>query len=670
MFHFKALTSLFICTSIALCAYISRGLLTPPPQRKLALLVGINAYKYPDKVPTLRGCLNDVRDVENLLLSERYGFLKKDIFVLTDQQATHENIRKEFVEHLINQAKPGDIVFFYYSGHGSRMEDPKEIDGWDNTIVPYDSRDDEKKVSDITDKELNGLLRELSKKTDKITTVLDSCFSGTGFKGSNRSRRAPDDLRFGNSPPSLPQDAERARDVIPSGSGFYTRDVRYVLLAGSRSDQVSFEYFKNGEDHGAFTYFLLQELRRPTNRLTYRDVMERTTAAVMEVYPNQTPQIEGANADNAIFGDESIVPQRYVQVFPESANRVRIAGGLAMGFTRGSIFDVYPPGSRDFSPSARPIATLELEEVKVGESSGKIMKIVKGLQVPPASRAVERVHQYDNARTRIFYEGLLNSPILQYVKDEIDQLPGQPVESVSTKEAAQIFLKEQLNTANERNEILTLGADGALLGSPLDASEPSVVGHVTKRVAEWAQWFGVQAIHNENSTGKLSLLLQPDPANSGTASGVFAEGSNPNLLVGDKFSLTITNKSRRDIFVYVLDLTNNGRIDLLYPEDNGVQPLHGNTSYKLQNLSAGIGDESRTRALDVIKVIATTKPVPIEYLQQGAIKGKAPDGAPDPITQLLFSAFQGRREILRTVVDEWDSSQIVVGVSRSGNEHR
>src|SRR6266540_1330180 len=85
--------------------------------KKLALLVGINNYKYPDKVSSLEGCLNDVRDIRDILISKRYGFRAEDIHVLRNEEATRENILKEFNTHLIAKANPGDVVVFYYSGH-------------------------------------------------------------------------------------------------------------------------------------------------------------------------------------------------------------------------------------------------------------------------------------------------------------------------------------------------------------------------------------------------------------------------------------------------------------------------------------------------------------------------------------------------------------------------
>ena len=94
--------------------------------RKLALLVGINNYPFGN---TLAGCLTDV-DLQKHLLVHRFGFNESDILTLTDntpEKPTRQNILMAFEEHLIKQAKPGDVVVFHFSGHGSQVADPQCI---------------------------------------------------------------------------------------------------------------------------------------------------------------------------------------------------------------------------------------------------------------------------------------------------------------------------------------------------------------------------------------------------------------------------------------------------------------------------------------------------------------------------------------------------------------
>ena len=68
---------------------------------KLALLVGIDEY---DAVQDLQGCVNDVLDVQDLLVSH-FGFAKDDTLVLKDGEATHSNIVEAFRKHWIECGK-------------------------------------------------------------------------------------------------------------------------------------------------------------------------------------------------------------------------------------------------------------------------------------------------------------------------------------------------------------------------------------------------------------------------------------------------------------------------------------------------------------------------------------------------------------------------------------
>ena len=55
-----------------------------------ALLVGINAYPNPNN--NLRGCINDIIDMENFIASKNKVYPKENIKTLTDSRATKKGI--------------------------------------------------------------------------------------------------------------------------------------------------------------------------------------------------------------------------------------------------------------------------------------------------------------------------------------------------------------------------------------------------------------------------------------------------------------------------------------------------------------------------------------------------------------------------------------------------
>src|ERR671932_1862455 len=149
--------------------------------RKLALLVGINDYPGTNGFGALQGCLTDV-ELQRQLLIYRFGFNPNDIKILTNKEATRESILTAFDEHLIKQAKSGDVVVFHFSGHGSRVADPDGIspDGLNSTFVPANDSPlaQQDVVNDIMGRTLFLLMSALKQKTENVTVVLDSCHSG------------------------------------------------------------------------------------------------------------------------------------------------------------------------------------------------------------------------------------------------------------------------------------------------------------------------------------------------------------------------------------------------------------------------------------------------------------------------------------------------------------
>ncbi|KAJ1263497.1 hypothetical protein BS78_09G189300 [Paspalum vaginatum] len=139
---------------------------------KRAVLVGIN---YPGTKAELKGCHNDVARMRRCLV-DRFGFDESGIRVLTDDgsgpQPTGANIRRELAR-LVGDACPGDLLFFHYSGHGTRLpaETGQDDDtGYDECIVPCD-------MNLITDQDFTELVRKVPNGC-LFTIVSDSCHSG------------------------------------------------------------------------------------------------------------------------------------------------------------------------------------------------------------------------------------------------------------------------------------------------------------------------------------------------------------------------------------------------------------------------------------------------------------------------------------------------------------
>ncbi len=248
------------------------------PGRKLALLVGINHY--PDPVRSLAGCLTDV-ELQRELLVHRFGFNPSDVLVVSDTanlKPNRKTILEAFENHLIKQAKPGDVVVFHFSGHGSLVLDPNPIPGFtqdgkgvNGTMVPFDrTTTNPDQVQDIMGRSLFLLMSAVP--TDLITVVLDSCHSGGGTRG-NLEFRATASRLSGNTPAN-PSPAElefqkqwMAKLNLNEQNLMALRRkgiAKGVAIGSAQYDQLAADAPFSGFTAGAFTYLLTRYLWQQT----------------------------------------------------------------------------------------------------------------------------------------------------------------------------------------------------------------------------------------------------------------------------------------------------------------------------------------------------------------------------------------------------------------------
>jgi metacaspase-1 len=250
---------------------------------KKALLVGLNRYPDPDN--TLRGCLNDVRQMHALLRTHFDFRSGSAISTLTDAEATTAAIVQQ-LHWLVDEAAPGDVLVFHYSGHGSQVDDrhgDEVDDGLDEIICPYDLDWNDP----FTDDDLCEIVGKLPTGAN-LTVVLDCCHSGTGLRepaGGKSSERQ----RY-MAPPTMPR---RTASLTLRRFGHRASQRGAVLVAGCRADQVSADALIDGDYHGALTYYLCRALDELGYAASYQDVIRRVRRLLSENGYGQVPQLEG-----------------------------------------------------------------------------------------------------------------------------------------------------------------------------------------------------------------------------------------------------------------------------------------------------------------------------------------------------------------------------------------
>lgn len=268
----------------------SARVLAQPTGRKLALLVGINQYL--DGISSLNGCLTDV-EMQYELLRHRYGFQPSDILMLTDetpQKPTRDNILKAFEEHLIKQAKPGDVVVFHYSGHGGLLPDPQPLDDTklNGTLIPADTTWEQR--NDIMGRTLFLLSSQIQ--TDLFTMVLDSCHSGGGTRGNHvvralsRSQRSQESLTA----PSAAELQYQQTQLQKLGwlpTEFQTRRAKGiakgVAIGSAQKEQLAVDASFGDFHAGALTYLLTRYLWQLPNNEPLNITFDRLSLITQEL---------------------------------------------------------------------------------------------------------------------------------------------------------------------------------------------------------------------------------------------------------------------------------------------------------------------------------------------------------------------------------------------------
>jgi hypothetical protein len=587
-----------------------------------ALLVGINRYRYSNVIPTLAGSVNDIEDMKAVLIG-KFNFTPENILVLTDEKATHAGIIAAFENHLINKSQPGDIVVFHYSGHGSQMKDTtgESPSGLDETLVPFDSRDPDNKVSDISGNELKPLFRRLAAKTKNITVILDSCHSGTLVRDLHRVRMIPPDQR--PLPAALTRSAEANKGLGIGMSPKAQNTFTYALIAAANSRELAYEHSVDGKERGALTYFLTRALRAAGPEATYRDVMDAVMGNVTLNYPNQHPQLEGLQADQHIFGDADSGAQTYVLASALPDGRISLAAGQVHGITAGSVFDVYTPGTKSFDAPEKPLARVEVTEVAAFTANAKVLS---GGMVPNFSRAVERQHNYKGLQLFIYFDPSLGAAQIRSLSEAIAVY--RHVQMVTDPNVAHLLLKR------DGDSLATLGADQTPFSPPLALQDPQFQAKFKDQIDQWARWFNTLSIRN--TTPAINASVEIKTKKNGTTKDPFAQIGpiGPTVFVDEQVEVTVNNKAKKDVFFALLDLQTDGSITLIYPPPGAHEILKAESTFT-KSFYTYLPDK-RTQVIDVVMLLASVRQFDPEVITQAHTKdGTVPM---DPVGRVLAFA--------------------------------
>ncbi|MEZ5783064.1 MAG: caspase family protein [Rhizobiaceae bacterium] len=319
-----------------------------------ALVVGVSGYPALAEALRLTGPGNDTREFANSIV--RLGVPAQNVTVLADGVADlTEGIvapgpgTKAAILSGLKQmeadSSPGDLVVFYFSGHGSQQPDldGDEQGNADEIFLPYDvgKWGKEGVESALIDDELRVRIDAILDKGTDFFGVIDACHSATGFRdipGSDAKSREVSPLDLGV--PSF--NAPRSRQALVGNTRPATgkRGRAAFFYAAQESEEALEKVPPNGEagqNFGVFTYHLVKRLNATPN-LTYRNLHQAIMSDIKRntLMATQTPEIEGDLIDEPVLRIGNAPARRQWRAFGG-----KLQAGQLDGITRGSIVGLY-----------------------------------------------------------------------------------------------------------------------------------------------------------------------------------------------------------------------------------------------------------------------------------------------------------------------------------------
>ena len=299
------------------------------------------------------------------------------------------------------RAAPGDLVVFYFSGHGSQQpdRDGDEQGGFDEVFLPYDvgKWGDNGIENALVDDELNARIERVLDKGADFFGVIDACHSATGFRALDdsdvRQREVdPAELGVPDAAP-VPRRFAFANENRSPGRG------RAAFFYAAQESEVALERTPKGgepnESFGVFTYNLLKRLNQSPD-LTYRTLHQAVVDDIKRgnLMSSQTPELEGELLDEPVLRLTQAASLRQWQTWSG-----KLLAGELHGVTRGTVVALYEDAA---DPDDKAVAHAVVDSCRRHQEHDHAARLSL-----PGRRRRRKLH--DGARRRCLQEGPLRA---------------------------------------------------------------------------------------------------------------------------------------------------------------------------------------------------------------------------------------------------------------------
>ncbi|KQS75967.1 caspase family protein [Rhizobium sp. Leaf383] len=596
-----------------ICIVYSNWASAQASSRLRAILVGVGNYENSDGLSfrNLKGPPEDVAALRKVL-EDRFRLKRGDTTLLTDGHATRKAIM-DGVRETLSRSKNGDVLLFYFSGHGSRIHDKSndEPSGYDDTLIAYDSRDPEGKIGDITDDELGEFVSAALSKGVYPVVILDSCHSGTGIRFRSQPRYVPEQFSVGDD----------GKDPTSTPGSHTLGGGEAVMLAAAGDSEVALESERDGIVQGEFTRALVKVLTVAEGNVTYLDVLTRVRAALEGEGVPHHPQGEGPLGQNFLkFGPVGQPPLLAVSA---GSKTVRLSAGAASGVTRDSEYAFFATAA----DAGKGTPILAMGKVDAVSPSSSVVLLASDIDIPSTIFALETAHAFGSLRLPIALDGG-NEAQRASVLNAVNALDF--VDLVPDAEATYWLRLSQMGLQITR-------LDGSKIGSmqTVDSIREGGGAMLLGRLARYKALLELSNPAMRRSPIRAGVVLANDK--EGPVSNPPIRGGEPILTKGQIYRVVMFNGGNTPQHVYLLNLDAEFCVRLISPPPYGKdEPLIG--SARTKRLVA-----PDTAGREYFVIISAERPISVEPLQRpcltsDTLRGPRPRVFDDPLAQLLMNA--------------------------------
>ena len=608
-----------------------------------ALLVGIDEYL---NVSPLQGCVNDITAIKEYLEArvDSDGF-HLHLHTLLNKDATRQAIIDGFRQHLC-QAGNEDVAFFYYAGHGSQEEAPEEFwsiepDRLNETLVCYDSRSPG--GWDLADKEMAKLIAEIAQKNPHITIIMDCCHSSSGTRGDieadTAERKAPIDRRKRPLESFIlsNKDAEQLsteRSLATNPTGWTLPRAKHIFLAACRDRQTAKEYNVGGQRRGAFSYFLLDTLKKANGSLTYRDLFKRTNALVRSKVTNQSPQLEATVLDDLeqpFLGGAIAGRKPYLTVSYHKDHEWVVDGGTVHGIPQPSgdettllalfPFDSCPEQMQELSAAiceAKVIAVMpqlslvQISGIETLDPEMTFKAVVISLPLPPKGVLITG----ESAGVKLARAALLSM--------SLGNQPSLYLQEVGTFEDAEFKL-----LARNGQYLITRPADDRPIVAQIQGYTEKNAFQAIERLEHITRWTNIAELSSPATSSIPASAVQMVIYQSGQevkdATITLQYQQQNGKWKSPTFKIKLKNNSNQELFCALLDLTDSYAVSPELLETGGVWLKPGEEAWALggENIYPTVREklwkQGITQSQDILKLIVSTSEFDATLLRQNEL---------------------------------------------------